>query len=315
VADESWPEPSGAATDVTSTSDLAAMYLTHVRSVLPQAASLGNLRIAVDCANGATTDLAPRLLRECGLDVMVTGNHPDGRNINQDCGSTHPERLAEMVTPHECRIGIAFDGDGDRAIFVDHRGRLVDGDAVMFLCAKQMLAERRLKGNAVVATVMSNIGLELALREEGIGLVRCPVGDKYVMEELLARGLALGGEQSGHVIFPEYVSTGDGLATSLYVLRTMLRSGRELADLASDLTTYPQVLVNVRVKEKTDLAEVPPIAAVMADVDRKLAGSGRLLVRYSGTEPLLRIMLEGKDQSEITRWAEDIAHVVRERLG
>jgi phosphoglucosamine mutase len=259
--------------------------------------------------------VAPRLFQELGMQVRCIGCEPDGRNINLQRGSTAPEFLARTVVEGAYRLGIAYDGDGDRAIFVDASGKVVNGDAVMLMCAKQMKTDGELKSDAIVATVMSNIGLELALREEGIGLVRCPVGDKYVMEELLARGLALGGEQSGHVIFPEYVSTGDGLATSLYVLRTMLRSGRELADLASDLTTYPQVLVNVRVKEKTDLAEVPPIAAVMADVDRKLAGSGRLLVRYSGTEPLLRIMLEGKDQSEITRWAEDIAHVVRERLG
>jgi phosphoglucosamine mutase len=255
------------------------------------------------------------LFQELGMQVRCIGCEPDGRNINLNRGSTSPEFLAQMVVEGGYRLGIAYDGDGDRAIFVDASGRVVDGDAVMLMCAKQMKADGELKGDAVVATVMSNIGLELALRNEGIGLVRCAVGDKYVMEELLKRGLSLGGEQSGHVIFPEYLFTGDGLATSLHVLHTMLRSGRELADLASDLTTYPQVLVNVRVKEKKDLAAVPPVAAVMSDVERKLAGTGRLLVRYSGTEPLLRIMLEGRDQNEIRSWAEDIAGAVREYLG
>jgi phosphoglucosamine mutase len=220
-----------------------------------------------------------------------------------------------MVTPHECRIGIAFDGDGDRAIFVDHRGRLVDGDAVMFLCAKQMLAERRLKGNAVVATVMSNIGLELAFRQLGIAIVRCPVGDKYVMEEMIKRDLSLGGEQSGHIIFADYLFTGDGLITAMNVLRTMAATGRSLADLASELETYPQVLLNVPVRRKQELGEIPAIRATMADIERRLADQGRLLVRYSGTEPLLRIMLEGQNQDEIRRWGEEIAETVKAHLG
>jgi phosphoglucosamine mutase len=189
--------------------------------------------------------------------------------------------------------------------------RVVDGDAVMLMCGKQMKAEGRLKGNAIVATVMSNIGLEIALREAGIDLVRCAVGDKYVMEEMLMRGLSLGGEQSGHVIFSEYLFTGDGLATSLNVLRTMTATGRELADLASELTTYPQVLLNVRVDRKVDLKTIPEVASVMSAVEARLSGHGRLLVRYSGTEPLLRVMLEGRDEIEIRRWGEEIVEAVR----
>jgi phosphoglucosamine mutase len=191
----------------------------------------------------------------------------------------------------------------------------VDGDAVMLMCGKQMKAEGRLKGSAVVATVMSNIGLEIALREAGIGMVRCPVGDKYVMEEMIQRDLSLGGEQSGHVIFSEYLFTGDGLATSLNVLRTMIATGRSLADLASELTTYPQVLLNLRVERKVDLETVPAVAAVMSSVESRLAGNGRLLVRYSGTEPLLRVMLEGKDQDEIRRWGQEIVDAVRQHIG
>ena len=212
------------------------------------------------------------------------------------------------------RLGIAFDGDGDRALFVDASGQVVDGDAMLLIAALHLKQEGRLPGDAVVATVMSNIGLEMALRERGISLVRTAVGDKYVMEEMVKRGCALGGEQSGHIIFADHLFTGDGLATALNVLRIMAQSGRELADLAGELVTYPQVLVNVRVKQRTDYLQVPAIAATIKRVESDLAGHGRLLIRYSGTEPLLRIMLEGKDQAEIRGWAEEIAAVVKEQL-
>jgi phosphoglucosamine mutase len=212
-------------------------------------------------------------------------------------------------------LGVAFDGDGDRAIFVDHRGEIVNGDAVLLMCAHQLKREGRLKGGAIVATVMSNIGLEIALRSLGIDLVRSAVGDKYVMEEMLARGLSLGGEQSGHIIFSDYLFTGDGLCTALNVLRTMALTGRPLADLAGDLTTFPQVLLNVRVREKTDLRKVGPVATIVDLVEARLAGQGRLVVRYSGTEPLLRVMLEGRDEQEIRRWAQEIVDTVTEHLG
>jgi len=202
-----------------------------------------------------------------------------------------------------------------RAIFVDDQGRIVDGDAVLLMCARHWKAGGRLKGNAIVATVMSNIGLELALRQSRIDLVRCAVGDKYVMEEMIKRGLSIGGEQSGHIIFSEHLYTGDGIVTALSLLRVMAESGRELADLASELVTYPQVLVNVRVREKQALSNVPSIAAAMERVEARLAGEGRLLVRYSGTEPLLRVMIEGKNQEQIQAWAAEIAGVVREHLG
>src|SRR5262249_30191997 len=203
------------------------------------------------------------------------------------------------VVEKGCRMGVAFDGDGDRAIFVDHTGQIVDGDAVLLMCARQLQSEGRMKGNAIVATVMSNIGLELALRALGIDLVRCPVGDKYVMEEMLARDLSLGGEQSGHIIFSDYLFTGDGLCTALNVLRTIAGRGGPLADRACDLTTHPQVLLNVRVREKVELKSVPAVADAITRIEARVAGQGRLLVRYSGTEPLLRVMLEGKRQDEI----------------
>jgi phosphoglucosamine mutase len=210
---------------------------------------------------------------------------------------------------------VAFDGDGDRAIMLDANGRVLDGDHVMLMCAKQMKAEGRLRGNAVVATVMSNIGLELALKELGIDLVRTKVGDKYVMDEMQKRDLSLGGEQSGHLIFSEHLFTGDGLITALNVLKTMATTGRELGDLADDLITYPQVLLNLKVRRKADLQAIPQIAAVMKNVEQQLGARGRLLVRYSGTEPLLRVMLEGQNTQDIHRWANEIAEAVRNGLG
>jgi phosphoglucosamine mutase len=314
VADDSWSAGSGAAGRVAH-ANLVGAYLDHLRAVFPEASRLNGFRLAVDCANGATTTVAPRLFAELGLDTSVIGDEPDGRNINLACGSTHPERLARTVVERGCQAGVAFDGDGDRAIFVDHRGEVVNGDAVLFMCARHLQSEGRLKGGAIVATVMSNIGLELALRSLGIDLVRCPVGDKYVMEEMLKRGLSLGGEQSGHIIFSDYLFTGDGLCTALNVLRTVLLSGRTLSDLASDLVNYPQVLLNVRVREKVDLAAVPAIAAAIARVEARVNGQGRLLVRYSGTEPLLRVMLEGRHEDEIRAWAQEIVDVVKEHLG
>jgi phosphoglucosamine mutase len=314
IADRSWTVPSGEAADVEQ-GDYRAEYIGHLRAILPSDPRSKSLRIAIDCANGATTTVAPRLFEELGIETRRIGCEPDGRNINLNCGSTAPALLSKAVVAGGYDIGIAYDGDGDRAIFVDATGKIVDGDAVMLLCATHMRAERRLKGDAIVATVMSNIGLEIALREAGIGLIRCAVGDKYVMEEMIRRDLSLGGEQSGHVIFSDYLFTGDGIATSLNVLRTMLATGRTLQELASPLVVYPQVLLNLRVKQKVDLATVPGVAAVIADVESRLAGNGRLLVRYSGTEPLLRVMLEGRDEADIRRWGQEIIDAVKEHIG
>jgi phosphoglucosamine mutase len=255
-----------------------------------------------------------RLLESLGFEVVALGDCPDGRNINRDCGSTHPANLAAAVLSRQCQLGVAFDGDGDRAIFADARGHIVDGDAVLLVLAVAALESGRLTGKTVVATVMSNIGLELALRQHGIRLIRTPVGDKYVMEEMLRGGYVLGGEQSGHVIQAEHLATGDGLATALGVLRIVEATGRSLADLASGLVTYPQTLVNVRVREKMPVESVPAVATAIRRVEHALAGRGRLLVRYSGTEALLRIMIEGEDQASIQMWAEEIAEAVRGNL-
>ena len=314
VADTSWSVGGSADTPVEKT-DVTDAYIAHARLALPEPQRLGSMRLAIDTANGATTSVAPRLFSELGFDVDLLSATPDGRNINLDCGSTHPQSLARVVVERGCRMGIAFDGDGDRAILVDAGGRLVDGDAVLLMCGRHMKATGELRGNAVVATVMSNIGLEVAFRDSGIEMVRCPVGDKHVMEEMIKRGLSLGGEQSGHIIFSDHLFTGDGIVTALSVLRVMADTGRELADLASELVTYPQVLLNVRVREKVDLRSVPPLVEAMERIESRLAGQGRLLVRYSGTEPLLRVMIEGKDQQEIQGWASEIVTTVKEHLG
>jgi phosphoglucosamine mutase len=314
IADSSWRVGGSADVPVERT-DVIDAYIAHARLALPDPQRLGRLEIAVDTANGATTTVAARLFEELGFEVHLLSASPDGRNINLECGSTHPQNLQRVVVEQGCRVGVAFDGDGDRAILVDADGRLIDGDAVLLMCARHLKSRGQLQGNGIVATVMSNIGLEIALRGSGIEMVRCPVGDKYVMEEMIKRGLALGGEQSGHIIFSEHLFTGDGIVTALSVLRVMADTGRELGDLAAELVTYPQVLLNVRVREKRDLQAVPAIADSMRRVEERLAGNGRLLVRYSGTEPLLRVMIEGKDQHEIQGWATQIVNTVKEHLG
>jgi phosphoglucosamine mutase len=289
--------------------------MRHCEQALPLSGALSNLRIAIDCANGATTTVAPRLFRDMGLDVQVIGNDPDGRNINLHCGSTHLEALQTYVREHRLAVGIAFDGDGDRCLMIDDQGQVVDGDAIMLILALHLQRTGGLTKDTLVATVMSNLGLERALERHGIRLLRTAVGDKYVMEEIREHGYALGGEQSGHVIVAEHLFTGDGIVTALSVLRVMAETGRSLRDLASELVTYPQVLVNVRVGRRVPVAEVPAIAAAIDAVERRLGKEGRLLVRYSGTEPLLRIMLEGRDQAEIEAWAHDIANAAKGALG
>ena len=294
---------------------LVDAYLAYVGRILPDAGSLRGALLAVDMANGATTATAPRVFEQLGLEVVALGAEPDGRNINLACGSTHPAKLSAAVRDRRCRLGVAFDGDGDRAIFVDRAGRVVDGDAVLLMLALDYHERGLLAGKTVVATVMSNIGLEIALGRHGIKLLRTGVGDKYVMDEMLRGGFVLGGEQSGHVILTEHLPTGDGLATALAILRLVDRTGRELDDLAGELVTYPQTLVNVRVREKAPVESVPEIQAALSRVEAALNGRGRVLVRYSGTEPLLRIMIEGENQASVQAWAEEIAESVRRTLG
>jgi phosphoglucosamine mutase len=313
VHDDTWPTPQGHPRSFLH-HDLSATYEAHLLNLLPETTRLRGTRIVVDCAHGATAVLAPALLRRLGFEVDAIGVAPDGRNINHHCGSTYLGPLQRRVVEIGAALGIAFDGDGDRTLLVDERGHVVDGDALLLILADDLQRHGRLPGQAVVATIMSNIGLELALRARGIRLERCAVGDKYVMETMRQQGLALGGEQSGHVIVAEHLMTGDGLGTALQVLRVLETTGASLSSLASALVAYPQTLVNVRVRERADLRTVPAVAAAMARVEARLNGRGRLLVRYSGTEPLLRIMLEGQQQDEIAAWAEEIAAEVRTHL-
>ena len=298
-------------------SGLADGYVAHLTGILDAAPRLDGFRVAVDCAHGAASRLAPLVLRRLGLSVVAIHAAPDGRNINVGCGSTEPAALQRTVVENRCRLGLAFDGDGDRVILVDHRGAIVDGDGVLFVCARHRQAAGRPASNAVVATVMSNLGLELSLREAGIAVHRCPVGDRNVRDEMRRRGVDLGGEQSGHVIFADRLPTGDGLATGLEVLRVVAETGRELADLAAGLEVLPQRLVNVRVDAQPDLDDVPGVRSAIRDAERRLGARGRVLVRYSGTEPLLRIMIEGPDRGTVGELAAAIAdrarrHLVRE---
>ncbi|MCY4509052.1 MAG: phosphoglucosamine mutase, partial [Acidobacteria bacterium] len=294
---------------------IAEAYLDHTAGILRGVEVPAAFRMAIDCANGATSRLAPAVLRRLGLAPVVLHDRPDGRNINRGCGSMHPASLGRAVVEQGCDLGAAFDGDGDRVVLVDHRGLAVPGDAVLLVAARWLAARGRLPHRGVVATVMSNIALEQALAAEGVTLHRCAVGDRLVREEMRRRGLALGGEQSGHVIFGDHLPTGDGLATALMILRAMLDSGRPLADLAADLALRPQVLLNVEVRRRARLDELPGVSALVEAAAGDLGRDGRVLVRYSGTEPLLRIMIEGPDEARIRGLAEAIAERVRAEIG
>ncbi|MFL6286079.1 MAG: phosphoglucosamine mutase [Pyrinomonadaceae bacterium] len=301
--------------DGRSAAALRSLYLEYLCVEVGAGLSLEGLTVVVDCANGAAFELAPALLSRLGARVVAINDSPDGRNINLDCGSLHMEHLCRRVVEEGAHLGVAFDGDADRSLFADARGRLVDGDATMWVLAKLMQGRGRLSGNQVVATVMSNIGLELALGSRGVELLRADVGDKYVLEELLRTGAALGGEQSGHIIFPRMSLAGDGMITTLNLLRAVREEGGTLEHLTEGFERYPQVLLNVRVREKRPFEEVEEIARAAGEVRARLEGRGRLLLRYSGTEPLARVMIEGPGQEEIDSLAEELAAVIRRTLG
>jgi phosphoglucosamine mutase len=295
--------------------DLRARYLSFLAQEIGRDLSLGGLRLVIDCANGAASELAPALFERLGARVTAINNEPDGRNINRDCGSLHIEGLRQKVLSEGADLGVAFDGDADRALFVDARGQFVDGDATLWAMAQYLDARGRLDGRAVVATVMSNIGLERALRSKEIKLLRTDVGDKYVLEELLRTNGSLGGEQSGHIIFPRVSLAGDGMLTTVCLLRAMTEKGAPLGDLTAGFTRYPQVLVNVRVREKRPFDEVPEVVRAARELEERLGETGRLLLRYSGTEPLARVMIEGERQEVIEREADQLASVIKAALG
>jgi phosphoglucosamine mutase len=294
---------------------LQERYLDYLATEVGAGLSLERLSLVVDCANGAASRLAPALFARLGARTLALNCAPDGRNINRDCGSLHIDGLRRAVLENKTDFGVAFDGDADRALFVDGRGQFVDGDATLWVMAQYLASREELKDGLVVATVMSNIGLEIALRSRGWQLRRTDVGDKYVLEELLRTGATIGGEQSGHIIFPRQSLAGDGIITTLGLLRAMHDTGMRLDELTTGFTGYPQVLVNVRVREKRHFEEVAEIARAAQETREQLGERGRLLLRYSGTEPLARVMIEGEQQELIEQQANALANVIKEALG
>ncbi|MFA4901490.1 MAG: phosphoglucosamine mutase [Desulfobaccales bacterium] len=287
--------------------DARGRYISFLKSTFPKELEMDGLKIVVDCAHGATYRIAPEIFTELGAEVIPMGVRPNGRNINRKCGATSPEGMAVLVKRQGADLGLAFDGDGDRVIMVDHRGEIVDGDHILGICALDMLERERLRRKTVVGTVMSNLGLELALKAKGIRLLRTDVGDRYVVEAMLKGGYVLGGEQSGHVIFLNHTTTGDGILTALRLLAVMLRQNKPLAELTRVVQKCPQILINIMVKEKKDLKTVPQARQAIQEAEKRLGATGRLLVRYSGTEPKLRIMAEGENDSLIQQVAQDLA--------
>lgn len=295
--------------------DAMGRYIVFLKNTFPRELDLTGMRIVLDCAHGAAYRVAPAVLEELGAEVFAYGVKPNGTNINAGCGSTHPEVISAAVREHDADLGIALDGDADRCIFVDEYGNEVDGDHIMAICGIDMLKRDALPHRTVVATVMSNMGLDIALRQAGGRVVKTDVGDRYVVEEMRRQGYRFGGEQSGHMVFLEHNSTGDGIISALQVLAILRQTGKTLSELASVMTALPQVLVNVRVRERRRMEELPEVAKLIKEVERRLGDNGRVLIRYSGTEPLLRIMLEGQEQGEITDMANEIADLVKSLIG
>ncbi len=294
--------------------DALGRYLVFLKTCVPRQVAFDGLKIAIDCANGATYKVGPEVLEELGAETVPIGVDPNGTNINDGCGAMHLEQVRQTVIRERCQAGIALDGDGDRAILIDERGEIFDGDDVLAVMGRRMAEEGRLKDNTVVATVMSNFGLELSLRQAGLRLVRTEVGDPAVVRELRANSYSLGGEQSGHVMFMDHSTTGDGLMTALLMLVRMVESQRPLSELRA-MRRVPQVLDNVRVRERVPLSEMPDVMRLIANAERRLGAAGRLLVRYSGTEMLARVMVEGEDEAEISVLAREIGRAIQRRAG
>lgn len=295
--------------------DAAGRYIVFLKNTFPADLDLSGLKIVLDCANGAAYKVAPAVFEELGAEVIALGVKPNGSNINAGFGSLHPEVISEAVKQHQAHIGIALDGDADRVIVCDEFGNEVNGDQIMAICATDLLARKQLKKKTLVATVMSNMGLDIALRKAGGKIIKTAVGDRYVVEEMRRGGYNLGGEQSGHLIFLDNSTTGDGVLAALQLLAVMRRREKPLSELAEVMIPLPQVLLNVRVKERQEIMTLPSVAAAIRGVEQKLGGEGRVLIRYSGTEPLLRIMLEGQDKYEITTWANELADLVKKQIG
>jgi len=297
---------------VTEDSEAKFDYLAYLKTTVKS--SFRGLKVVLDCANGSAFELAPRVFRELGADVIATGAEPDGRNINEGCGSTHPEALAAQVLKHKADLGLSFDGDADRLIAIDEAGEEVDGDYILTICGDAMNRSGQLKGGTVVTTVMANLGFFKGVKDLGLKAVQTAVGDRYVMEEMRKGGYNLGGEQSGHVIFLDYNTTGDGILTALQLVDTVVRSGVKLGELKTKMRKFPQVLVNVRVKDKSKYSGNEAIAQAVAEVERQLGENGRVLVRPSGTESLIRVMAEGPEKDIVESYVNRIADVVQREL-
>lgn len=289
-----------------------AIYIDYLKETL--GSDLSGLKIVVDCAHGAASHISPVILKDLGAEVIPLFNHPTGSNINDGCGSTHPEQLMAAVKDHGAHLGIAHDGDADRMLAVDEKGALVDGDRIMVICAIDLFQKEKLPGNRIVVTVMSNLGLHLALKKIGIDVLETKVGDRYVLEKMLETGTIIGGEQSGHVIFSDYNTTGDGIATALQLLKVMTETGKPLSELAAQMEQLPQLLVNVRVKSKDGWEVNPGIQAAIEQGKKSLEGRGRILVRPSGTEPLIRVMAEGPEEQELKEIVHGIVDVIKKEL-
>ena len=296
--------------------DALGRYIEFAKSSFPKRLTLEGIKIVLDCGHGASYKASPCVLRELGAEVIVYGDQPNGKNINENCGSMHPEEMCRKVVQHGAQVGIAHDGDADRVLLCDEAGTLIDGDDIMAIAALEMLAEKSLAKKTLVATVMSNAGLEVAIKSAGGKMVRTPVGDRNVIDEMLREGLNFGGEQSGHLIFRDYGTTGDGLVAALQILRILKSRGIPLSKLAKCWTRFPQLVTNVKVREKKPFAELDGLNRLVADAEKELAAQGgRLLLRYSGTEPKVRLLVEGRDAKTLENWSKKICGTIQKQIG
>ncbi len=295
--------------------DAVDLYTLFLRDTFPKELSMRGMKIALDCANGATYRVAPKVFKELGAEVFSIHANPDGLNINSNCGSQHPEDLANAVIKYGAEIGMAFDGDGDRVIAVDEKGNTITGNQILLIYSNTLKKEGKLKNNTVVTTIMSNLGLDIALKERGINHVKSDVGDRYVLKDMLTRDSVIGGEDSGHLIFLDYHTTGDGILSGLQLISSMLKEKKPLSELAAMMTIYPQVLINVDVRSKPDISSLPEVAGVIAEVEKELGEKGRVLVRYSGTQQMCRVMVEGPTKEATDAYCNKIADVVKKTIG
>jgi phosphoglucosamine mutase len=300
---------------VVQLSDASRSYKEFLKACMAQPNAIQGMKLVIDCSNGATHGIAPELFNELGAEVIALSIHPDGKNINADCGSEHPQTLIKAVAKHEADIGLAFDGDGDRLIAVDETGQVITGDRILAICANNLKQKGKLENNLVVSTVMSNLGLRMALNKMEIDHTMTRVGDRHVLEEMRASGAIIGGEDSGHMIFADYHSTGDGMLSALKLIEAMQTQSKSLSELSQIMTVLPQVLMNVEVGNKPEIDSIPEVVKVIAAVEKKLGEQGRVLVRYSGTQPLCRVMVEGPGKAETQRYCVQIADVIRKTIG